>query len=259
MSAIHFYEKGKGQPVVLIHGFCETGELWTDFANDLSSHFRVICPDLPGCGGSTINSTFIQLEEVAVLLEEWMEENHIENPIIIGHSLGGYVTLALLELMGNRIKAVGLFHSTAFADDAEKKTMRDRTVIFLKKYGVETFVTSFVPPLFPEERREELSEEITQAIAQAKNCSLEGLIAFTNAMRDRKDRFEVLENFSGFKLLIAGTEDGAVKIESSRKHKSAITDYFELENTGHVGMIERKEDTLKIVREFCEKVRKMEN
>jgi len=253
MSPIRFFEKGKGQPIVLIHGFCEIGEMWRDFANTLSTDFRVICPDLPGCGGSPITSNSISLEEVAVLLEEWMNENNIQNPIVIGHSLGGYVMLALLELMGDKLKAVGLFHSTAFADDEEKKGMRDRTVIFLKKHGVDMFVTSFVPPLFPEERREELDKEINQAIEQAKQCSLDGLIAFTKAMRDRKDRFEVLENFSGFKLMIAGTEDGAVKIDASRKHKSAITDYYELENTGHVGMIERKEETLKIVREFCER------
>ncbi len=255
MSAIHFFEKGKGQPVVLIHGFSEISALWEDFAEELSSDFRVICPDLPGCGGSPINSDSIQLEEVAVLLEEWMEENNILNPIVIGHSLGGYVMLALLELMGNKLKAVGLFHSTAFSDNEEKKVMRDRTVIFLKKHGVDTFVTSFIPPLFPEERREELDVEIYRAIEQAKQCTLDGLIAYTKAMRDRKDRFDVLENYSGSKLMIAGTEDGAVKIEASRKHKVAVTDYFELENTGHVGMIERKKESLEIVREFCGKVR----
>src|SRR5690606_16552701 len=146
MSPIRFFEKGKGQPIVLIHGFCEIGEMWRDFANTLSTDFRVICPDLPGCGGSPITSNSISLEEVAVLLEEWMNENNIQNPIVIGHSLGGYVMLALLELMGDKLKAVGLFHSTAFADDEEKKGMRDRTVIFLKKHGVDMFVISFVPP-----------------------------------------------------------------------------------------------------------------
>ena len=252
MSSISFFEKGKGQPVVLIHGFCEIGEMWRHFATSLSNEFRVICPDLPGCGKSPLTLSKNNLEEVAVQLEEWMEENSIYDPILIGHSLGGYVTLALLELMGNKLKAVGLFHSTAFADDEEKKGMRDRTVIFLKKHGVDKFVTSFVPPLFPEERREELDAEINLAIEQAKHSTLEGLIGFTKAMRDRKDRFEVLKNFPGPKLMIAGTLDGAVKIEASRKHKVAVTDYFELENTGHVGMIERKEESLKIVREFCE-------
>lgn len=121
MSGIHFFEKGKGHPLVLIHGFCETGNMWTDFAEALSNEFRVICPDLPGIGVSSIAGDRISLEEVAVSLEEWMEANQVENPIVIGHSLGGYVSLALLELMGNRIKAIGLFHSTAFADDGEKK------------------------------------------------------------------------------------------------------------------------------------------
>ncbi|WP_339867506.1 alpha/beta hydrolase [uncultured Algoriphagus sp.] len=254
MSSIHFFEKGKGQPIVLIHGFCEIGEMWRDFAEKLSTDFRVICPDLPGCGKSPLSHSQNTLEEIAIQLEDWMEENLIKDPILIGHSLGGYVMLALLELMGKKLKAVGLFHSTAFADDEEKKGMRNRTIIFLKKHGVDKFVTSFVPPLIPEDKRDEFQAEIDIAIAQAKQSTLDGLIAYTKAMRDRKDRFEVLKNFSGSKLLIAGTEDGAVKIDASRKHKEAITDYFELENTGHLGMIERKEESLKIVREFCERV-----
>ena len=248
---IHFFGKGKGQPVVLIHGFCEISEMWLSFAEELSSDFRVICPDLPGFGKSPIDSDQVTLEEVAVLLEEWMTENQISNPIVIGHSLGGYVALALLELMGSKMKAIGLFHSTAFPDDQEKKEMRDRTVIFLMKNGVDKFVTTFVPQLFPEPRRDELQTQIDFAIKQAKDSTLEGLIAFTRAMRDRKDRLEILENFSGQKLLIAGTLDGAVKIEASRAQKEAFTDYFELQETGHMGMVERKNETLGIVRNFC--------
>jgi pimeloyl-ACP methyl ester carboxylesterase len=250
MSAIHFLEKGKGHPLVLIHGFCETSRMWTDFAEELSVDFRVMCPDLPGCGESPISGDQISLEEVAVQLEEWLEENSIENPIVIGHSLGGYVTLALLELMGSRLKAVGLFHSTAFSDDSDKKEMRNRTIAFLNKNGVEKFATFFVPPLFPEHRREEFSKEIDRAIQDAKRCTLDGLIAFSGAMRDRKERLDLLKSFSGPKLLIAGTEDGAVKIEASRLQKDAFSHYHELDGVGHMGMIEQKKKTLKIVRDF---------
>lgn len=251
---IHFFEKGQGQPVILIHGFCEISEMWRSFAEELSSDFRVICPDLPGFGKSPIASDQITLEEVAVQLEEWMAENQVSNPIVIGHSLGGYIALALLELMGSKLKAIGLFHSTAFPDDQEKKEMRDRTVIFLMKNGVDKFVTTFVPQLFPEAKRDELQIQIDLAIEQAKESTLDGLIAFTRAMRDRKDRLEVLRHFSGPKLLIAGTLDGAVKIEASRAQKDAFNDYFELEETGHMGMVERRNETLKIVRDFCAKV-----
>lgn len=248
---INFFEKGQGQPLILIHGYCETGNMWEDFSKSLSNEFRVICPDLPGIGNSIISGNQISLEEVAVNLEDWMEANQIENPIIIGHSLGGYVTLALVELMGNRIKAFGLFHSTAYADDAEKKKMRNRTIIFLRKNGVEKFVTSFVPPLFPENRRDELAKEIELAIEDAKRSTLDGLIAYAGAMRDRKDRLDVLKHFSGPKFLIAGTEDGAVKIEASREQKDLFSHYFELQGVGHMGMIERKAETLEIVRAFA--------
>lgn len=248
---IHFFEKGSGQPLVLIHGFCESGKMWNYFAEKLSAHFRVICPDLPGFGDSPIFGDQITLEEVAVQLEEWMEENQIQDPIVIGHSLGGYVALALLELMGSRLKAIGLFHSTAFPDDEEKKGMRNRTIVFLQKNGVEKFVTSFVPPLFPENRREELASEIQAAIEDAKRSSLDGLIAFAGAMRDRKDRVEILRNFAGPKLLIAGTEDGAVKIEASRAQQDAFSHYIELQGVGHMGMVEEREKTVEVVREFC--------
>ena len=255
MSEINFFEKGKGQPLVLIHGFCESCNMWEPFADSLSKDFRVICPDLPGFGDSPISGDQISLEEVAVMLEDWMESNRIENPIVIGHSLGGYVALALLELMGSRLKAIGLFHSTAFPDDADKKEMRNRTIVFLKKNGVEKFVTSFVPPLFPENRRDELSKEIEWAIEDAKRSSLNGLLAFTAAMRDRKDRLEILKHFLGPKLLIAGTEDGAVKIESSRAQKEAYSNYIELQGVGHMGMVEEREKTLEVVKEFCLKSR----
>ncbi|WP_111668988.1 alpha/beta fold hydrolase [Algoriphagus litoralis] len=248
---IHFFEKGKGQPLVLIHGFCETGNMWKDFAESLSPKFHVFCPDLPGIGGSLIEGDQISLEEVAVILEDWMEVNQILDPIVIGHSLGGYVGLALLELMGNRIKSIGLFHSTAFSDDADKKEMRNRTITFLRKNGVEKFVTSFVPPLFPENRREELAQEIEKAIEDAKRSTLKGLIAYAGAMRDRPDRLEVLKHYSGPKLLIAGTEDGAVKIEASRAQRDAFSHYIELQGVGHMGMVEEKEKTLEIVNAFA--------
>ena len=114
---LHFFEKGQGHPLLLLHGFCESGEMWHYLADSLSTQYRVICPDLPGFGNSALTHPIQSLEEVAEQLEGWMQAEQIQNPIVMGHSLGGYVALALLERMGNRIKAIGLLHSTAFGDD----------------------------------------------------------------------------------------------------------------------------------------------
>ena len=251
---LHFFEKGQGPALLFLHGFCESGEMWRHLADSLSTQYRVICPDLPGFGNSPLTQPIQSIEEVAEQLEEWMDAHQIKDPIVLGHSLGGYVALALLERMGNRIKAIGLLHSTAFGDDEEKKEMRNRTLTFLKKHGAAKFVTSFVPQLFPEHRRIELAEAMEQAVEDGKRSSLEGLLAYTVAMRDRKDRLAVLEQFVGPKLLLAGTLDGAVKIDASRAQKGAYTHYIELEGVGHLGMVEEKEKTLEVLQNFVAEV-----
>ena len=251
---LHFFEKGQGPALLFLHGFCESGEMWRHLADSLSTQYRVICPDLPGFGNSPLTQPIQSIEEVAEQLEEWMDAHQIKDPIVLGHSLGGYVALALLERMGNRIKAIGLLHSTAFGDDEEKKEMRNRTLTFLKKHGAAKFVTSFVPQLFPEHRRIELAEGMAQAVEDGKRSSLEGLLAYTVAMRDRKDRLAVLEQFVGPKLLLAGTLDGAVKIDASRAQKGAYTHYIELEGVGHLGMVEEKEKTLAVLQNFVAEV-----
>jgi pimeloyl-ACP methyl ester carboxylesterase len=228
--------------------------MWHYLADSLSTQYRVICPDLPGFGNSELTHPIQSLEEVAEQLEGWMQAKQIQNPIVMGHSLGGYVALALLERMGNRIKAIGLLHSTAFGDDLDKKEMRNRTLTFLKKHGAAKFVTSFVPQLFPDHRRIELAEAMAQAIEDGKRSSFEGLLAYTVAMRDRKDRLGVLQQFAGPKLLLAGTLDGSVKIESSRAQQEAFTHYIELEGVGHLGMVEEKEKTLAVVQDFVREV-----
>lgn len=251
---LHFFEKGQGHPLLFLHGFCESGEMWRNFAESLSTQYRVICPDLPGFGDSVLTHPIQSLEEVAEQLESWLQKLQIQKPIVLGHSLGGYLALALLERMGNRIRAIGLLHSTAFEDDLEKKEMRNRVLTFLKKHGAVKFVTSFVPQLFPEHRRIELAEAMEQAIEDGKRSSLEGLLAYTIAMRDRKDRMEVLRQFAGPKLLLAGTLDASVKIESSRAQQGAYTHYTELEGVGHLGMVEEKEKTLAVVESFVKEV-----
>ena len=251
---IAFFQKGTGQPLILIHGFCESKEMWKTFSNELSASHTVYCPDLPGFGESSLDGPHISLEETALILQEWMAEKEIQNPIVIGHSLGGYVTLALTELMGSGLKAIGLFHSTAFADDEEKKLTRNKTISFIQKHGVDKFVESFVPPLFSEQHRVEQIALIEALIHLGKKSSKNGMVAFTAAMRDRKDRFGLWKTFPGPKLMIAGELDGAVKIEVSRQHQPFASHYHELLGTCHMGMFEETEKTLGMLREFLKDI-----
>lgn len=249
---IAYTDQGHGKPVIFIHGFCETKEMWEKYIQTFSPYYRIICPDLPGFGETPWYEEEITLEETARMLREWIIELNLERPVVIGHSLGGYVSLALAEIMGSELGGLGLFHSTAFADDEEKIGVRNRTITFVKKHGVKVFVESFVPPLFTEAHRDSMKETIKQVTELAKRTTFEGLVSFTKAMRDRKDRMDILRDFKGKKLLIAGVLDGAVKIEASRKHQKHVDYYHELPDAGHMGMFEQEEVTLEIVKEFLE-------
>ncbi|GAB2619353.1 alpha/beta fold hydrolase [Belliella aquatica] len=247
---ISFTKQGAGKPIILLHGFCETKEMWKTFSVQLSESHTVYCLDLPGFGESLLSSSQLNLEEVAVTLHEWMEEQKIQKPIIIGHSLGGYVALAMAKLMGSELRGIGLFHSTAFADDQEKKHTRNKTITFIKKHGVEKFIESFVPPLFAVQHQERLEEEIATLIQYGKKTAKKTVIVYIEAMRDRKDRFEVWKTFGGAKLMIVGTLDPAIKIEASKEHAAFVTAYHELEGVGHMGMFEEKNKCLEIVKAF---------
>jgi len=250
---ISYNDTGHGQPIIFIHGFCESKEMWVAFEKALSPYYRILTPDLPGHGESLWMEEEITMEETAVILGLWIDGLSLEKPIVIGHSLGGYATLALAEIMGEELGGIGLFHSTAFADDKDKVDTRNKTLDFVNKHGVEKFVKSFVPPLFPDNPNEELQERIDYILKLAQKTSFPGLVAFTKAMRDRKDRTEVLKNFKGKKMMIAGQADSAIKIEDSRKHEKWVDFYFELPGTGHMGMFEKEEKCLEVIGKFMDR------
>lgn len=249
---IHFKKSGNGPALLLIHGFCETLDMWDHWVSELNQSHTVYSIDLPGFGKSPLPSDTVTLETIAVELHEWMEHENITNPIIIEHSLGGYVTLALTELLGTEIRAIGLFHSTAFADTEEKRHVRNKTYDFIEKFGVPKFIESFVPPLFSEKNRDTMKNEIENLVKAGKESPKRSVLSYIHAMRDRKDRFEIWKVYSNPKLLIAGYYDLAVNIEQSRWHKPYANHYHELPEAGHMGMFEESKLCLQYTKDFLD-------
>lgn len=118
---VYYRDKGKGDVVVLLHGFGETGDVWDQQAAVLASHFRVLIPDLPGSGRSGITED-MSMEGLADVLFHLLNHENISRCILIGHSMGGYAALAFAALHARFLAGLGLFHSTAYADSEEKKT-----------------------------------------------------------------------------------------------------------------------------------------
>lgn len=252
MPDIAYWKSGNGTPLVLLPGFGETKEMWTDFARPLADSYEVWCPDLPGFGESKAPEEGFTIPSVAQILGQWLVKQGILNACLLGHSLGGYLVLEMAGLSNPSLSAIGLFHSTAFADTPSKKETRNQTVAFLEKHGVAPFIRSFVPPLFAAENREACGQAIENLVARGLQHPKESLIGYTRAMRDRSEHLKTLKNFSGPKLMICGDQDPAVPLTASLEHKSGVTDFHVLANCGHMGMFERKSESQTIILNFLQ-------
>ncbi len=254
MSKIYSKKQGSGNPIVLIHGFCETLEIWKPLVNKLALSNEIHTLDLPGFGSSPLPTGAFTLEDIAEIVYQWIIDNNLQNSIIIGHSLGGYITLALARNHHDTIKGFGLFHSSALADDEEKKSSRNKTIDFVKKRGVKVFAESFVTQLFYLKNRSRLKEEIGEVTKVAGNTSEETLVSYMEAMRDRPDNTEVLKSFEKPILFIAGDQDTSVPIEKSKAQFEFIKRPFihVLNNVGHMGMYEDTAASFQAIRRFID-------
>ncbi|WP_162416866.1 alpha/beta fold hydrolase [Cyclobacterium roseum] len=252
MPDIAYLKYGKGLPLVLLPGFGETKEMWADFARPLTDRYEVWCPDLPGFGESMAAEAGFSLHSVAQILRQWLLKQGIPNACLLGHSLGGYLVLEMAALPDLSLSAIGLFHSTAFADTPTKKESRDQTVAFLEKHGVAPFIRSFVPPLFAAENREACGLAIENLVARGLLHPKESLIGYTRAMRDRNEHLDTLKKFSRPRLMICGDKDPAVPLDASLKHQQAVTDFNILENCGHMGMFEKQNESQTILKNFLQ-------
>ena len=245
---IYFKDRGSGFPIVLLHGFCENHQIWDGFADELSLSFRVITPDLPGFGKSKLPPNAFTIDDIADQMLVWLQESGIQNSILIGHSLGGYITLAMARKKVDAFSGIGLFHSTAFADSDEKKANRDKTIDFVQKNGVAPFTTTFVQGLFHDDQAEYLPKVNQMAAA----TPLETVISYTKAMRDRESSADFLRSLPIYLLVIAGIHDSiipiAVSMESAKLARKVV--YWPLKYAAHMGMLEDKQDALHAIRKF---------
>lgn len=249
MSSIFYRRVGKGLPIVLIHGFCETHEIWNGFADKLAEKFQVFAIDLPGFGESQILAPPFSIEDVASAVQQWTTQMNLNLPLIVGHSLGGYVALAMAKKFPEKIGGIGLFQSTAYPDSDERKANRDRVIEFVKKHGADPFIDTFVPGLFFDKHHPAISE--TYRIA--RKTKKETLIAYTAAMRDRPSSIDLNTYFHKPVLILGGEKDAIISVETTLQHADFFgeTEVHILRNAGHMAMFENPEESLKIVEEFA--------
>lgn len=242
---IHYGDEGNGNALIFLHGFPESKEIWNDFIEVLSKKYRVITIDLLGHGESGCTNEKHTMEEIAETVNIVLDSCHVDNCMLIGHSMGGYITLAFAELFPQKLKGICMFHSSALADTEEKKENRLRAIEFVKE-NHDQFINELIPTFFAPQNLILFEKEVEAMKALAKKNSTEGIAAALAGMRDRKERLNILKNIKVPVLFLLGRYDSLMPVDKLLPQiglpKNSLT--IVLENSGHMGFIEEKEEAI---------------
>jgi len=255
-AAIRFRDEGQGDVVVLLHGYLESLEIWDGFSKELAQYYRVLSIDLPGHGKSGVFSKIDTMAVMADAVENVLRELGIGRAVIVGHSMGGYATLAFAEIFPEVTTGFCLFHSHALSDTEEKKVNRDREIELVKSGKKMQVINTNIPRAFADDNLELFATEVERARQIAISTPDKGIIMSLIGMQARPDRTRVLKESSVPILYIAGKKDNYIPYEVAEQHFNLSTnqDVLILENSGHMGFIEEKEEALEGLLFFLEKV-----
>lgn len=242
---------GESTPVMMVHGFGEDQQVWDHQVEALSKRFLLILPDLPGSGGSELNDD-VSMENMAEALHAVLQQEKIGNVTMLGHSMGGYITLAFAEKYPDTLRAFGLVHSSAYADSEEKKATRKKGIEFMRKHGVHEFLKTSSPNLFSPETKEQRPELVEKLTNQYRTMDVNALVAYYEAMMNRPDRTEVLKTFNRPILFLAGEHDTAIPYDQVVQQSGLpLLSYLHtLHRSGHMGMWEEPAESSFILEEF---------
>ncbi len=251
MTTVFSQEKGNGKAILLIHGFPFHQGIWEDFTPLLSDKFRVITIDLPGFGKSPALKAPFSLEQVADTLLNFLKEKGIPNIAVIGHSLGGYVALAMVKAKPELFSSLVLFHSTAYADSAEKKASRSKVIELVEKKGALPFTSGFIPPLFADPKHPAI-EKVRKIAGESAS---EAVIGYTMAMRDRLDQIKTLESYKNPTLFLAGQKDPGIPVDSITKQARYCQkpQIHIIDKVAHMGMLEKPAESASKIKDFLDK------
>jgi len=241
--------------VVLLHGFCGSSAYWEETLPHLDGTGMYIVPDLRGHGLSDAPAgDMYAMEDFADDLRRLLDGLGEREAIVLGHSLGGYITLAFAEKYPDRLKGFGLIHSTALPDTEEAKAGRDRTAARLLAEGAAPFVSELAQRLFAKENLERMPEKVERAIAIGLGVSAAGAARTALGMKARPDRSDLLRNASVPVLLVAGEGDAIAAPERTFLDiDGPNVSRALLDGCGHMSMMEAPARLAEIIAGFAER------
>jgi pimeloyl-ACP methyl ester carboxylesterase len=238
----------KAYTILCLHGFLENSTMWDSFHREFEHKYHIITVDLPGHGQSGQLSDSIEKTAEIVI-------NTFVNPtsapvILMGHSMGGYVALAMIEA-GFKAEGLILLNSTCLPDSDEKRKSRNRIIQIVEQNAM-IFIREAIPALFL--NREKHESMIDLLISQAGQMSKQGVISSIEAMKCRTGRCNQIINQPA--LIISGKYDSAIDVTALQKaikvQKNMHVEHKILDHCAHMSIFENPAETFNCIKNFIE-------
>lgn len=247
---LNFEVKGEGKTIVFIHGFMENSKIWNNIISSFINTHQIVTIDLPGHGKSKQTRAINTIEEMADDVIEVLDYLQIKSATFVGHSMGGYVNLAIAEVYPQYVDKLVFVNSTSLPDSKEKKEQRLKVIPTVHR-NFPLFVRLSIPILFSEELKPILQSEMEELKVIALETSIDGVEASLKGMRERPDRTSVLYEADYPILIINGDKDETIDVEL---FETVIPNKENIQviklNCGHVAFMEQKEQFIETLKAF---------
>ena len=246
---IFYTDEGKGTAVMMIHGFLENSMMWDKIKPELIKKNRIITVDLLGHGKSDCLGYVHSMELFAETIDAVLKHLRIRKYILVGHSLGGYISLALAKINFTKIKGLCLLNSTSYEDSEERKKLRIRANKMVQN-NFENMVKLSISNLFHQENLAAFKEQIDAVKKEALQTSLQGYIAAQEGMKLRSNSNAVLSENNFKKLLIIGEKDPVLDFQTSLEEAEKINSELVIFPDGHMSHIENAAELITVLKDF---------
>jgi pimeloyl-ACP methyl ester carboxylesterase len=231
---LYYEEYGSGQPVIFLHGFPFDHTIWNPIIPLISNQARIILPDLRGFGKSPVSEGIYSMRLLAEDIYQMMNRLKIGKAILVGHSMGGYASLAFAHAYPSHLSGLVLVSTQAAADSPERRQARYKTAEAVSHKGARVVASSMLPSLTP---KQELLPGIKEIILRAHPS---GVVGSLKGMAERHDLTGILSDIHVPAVVLAGTNDQLLPMEKMATLAQMLPKGWlvEVQGGGHMLMME---------------------
>lgn len=241
---VHFRDEGRNNKptLVLLHGLLQNLDVWTSYVLSFMHRLRVVTIDLPGHGLTDNFCDVHTMDFMADVVKEVLNAVGVDQCVVAGHSMGGYVALAFAERYPYTVRGLGLVNSHAMADSAAQREQREQACLQAQE-NVSSYILNFLPSLFDESRRGMMEKDISDLKSQCLHTTAASVVAAQRGMARRPSRIALLQQIDVPVYFIYGKNDTRIPIELAVTQTllPRRTEALLLADTAHMAFLEERE------------------